>query len=63
MNAVKLAVIGAGLIGQRHLEIAHQIAECELVAICDTNPAGVHIAQQYDVPFYKTIIACLQKSR
>lgn len=52
MDSVKLAVIGAGLIGQRHLELIHASTECQLVAVCDPNPNAAAIAKEYGVPFY-----------
>ena len=53
MKPIKIAVIGTGLIGQRHIEIANRIPECELVAACDANPKGEEIAKRYDIPFYQ----------
>ena len=53
MNSVKIAVIGTGLIGQRHLEIASKIPECELVAASDAHPDGAQMAQKYGIPFYR----------
>ena len=38
MNPVRLAIVGAGVIGRRHVEIAHADPHCELVALCDANP-------------------------
>jgi len=52
MNPIKLAVVGAGLIGQKHLEILRASSECELVAVCDAHPSGAAIAAKYGVPFY-----------
>ena len=62
MNSLKLAVIGAGLIGQRHLELVHASAECQVSAICDPNPVAATIAAQYDVPFYQDYRTLLQES-
>jgi predicted dehydrogenase len=33
VSSIKLAVIGTGLIGQKHLEIISANADCELVAV------------------------------
>ena len=52
MSSVKLAIIGTGLIGQRHLEIANNIKDCELVAASDANPDGASMAHQYGIAFY-----------
>lgn len=60
MNPIKLAVIGAGLIGQTHLKLIDASPACELVAICDPNPQVVSIARQYKVPFYREVSALLE---
>jgi len=54
-NPVKLAVIGAGLIGQKHLELVHANPNCELVAVCDANPGTAVSAEKYEVPFYEDV--------
>lgn len=59
MNPIKIAVIGTGLIGQKHLEIVEANAECALVAVCDADPAGAAIAAKYGVPFYQNYTALL----
>lgn len=61
LNSTKLAVIGAGLIGQRHLELIQANADCQLIAICDPNPNAAAIAQQYHVPFYQDYASLLSE--
>ncbi len=53
MNLTRLAVIGTGLIGLRHLAAAQRNTNVTLVAACDTNPAGAQIAATYGIPFYQ----------
>jgi predicted dehydrogenase len=53
MNSIKLAVIGTGLIGQKHLEVVSSNAGCELVAVCDAHPNAVVTTEKYGVPFYQ----------
>ncbi len=53
MDPVKLAVIGAGLIGRKHLEVVSAAAKCELAAVCDAFPGAAAVAEQYGVPFYQ----------
>ena len=53
MSSLKLALIGAGLIGQKHLEIVHASADCQLVAVCDAHPNAAALAAQYGVRFYR----------
>jgi predicted dehydrogenase len=59
MSSIKLAVIGTGLIGQKHLEIIRVKAECELVAMCDARPDGAVTAEKYGVPFYQDYFTLL----
>lgn len=53
MSALKLALIGAGLIGQKHLELVAANADCKLVAICDTQASGAALAEKYGARFYQ----------
>ena len=47
---VRLAVAGAGLIGQRHIEEIDASAIAELAAIVDPFPAADDVARKYSVP-------------
>jgi predicted dehydrogenase len=49
---VKLAVMGAGLIGRRHIEHALAVPECVLSAIIDPSPAGRELAAKHHVPWF-----------
>ncbi len=53
MNSVNIAIIGTGLIGQRHLDLASKIPGCKLVAASDTHPDGAKMGQKYSIPFYE----------
>ncbi|MEZ4706379.1 MAG: Gfo/Idh/MocA family oxidoreductase [Caldilineaceae bacterium] len=59
MRTLKLAVVGAGLIGQKHLELVATNADCELVAICDAQPHAAALAAKYGVRFYREYAAML----
>lgn len=49
MSHLKLAVIGAGLLGSRHARVWHELPETELVAVTDLNPTrAAEIATQYN---------------
>jgi virulence factor len=53
MDQVKIGVIGAGRMGQRHARIYANLRHTQLAGICDVNPqVGEAVARQYDVPFY-----------
>ena len=60
MNPVKLAVIGAGLIGRKHAELIATHSTCSLVGICDVDPSRSSIADELEVPFYQDIEGLLQ---
>ena len=52
---MRLAVAGAGLIGQRHLEEIAASPSAEVAAIVDPFPAAATIAEKYSVPRYPTL--------
>jgi predicted dehydrogenase len=62
-NAVRLAVLGAGLIGKRHIE--HIIAEpqAELYAVVDPSPAGQEVASAKGVRWYPNFAALIATGR
>lgn len=55
MSRLKIAVIGAGLIGKKHIELVACNSDCELAAICDENSTVREIARQYNTRFYPNI--------
>lgn len=60
MHKLRLAVIGAGLIGKRHIDLVAAEPTCELVAICDAQPAAATLAATYGASFfadYATMLA------
>jgi predicted dehydrogenase len=62
MKAIKLAVIGAGLIGRKHMELVSASTDCTLVAMCDADPARAATAEEFGVPFYQDLAALLSES-
>jgi len=52
---VRIAVAGAGLIGQRHIEEIDASASAELAAIVDPFPAAAEIAAKFSVPIYSSL--------
>jgi predicted dehydrogenase len=62
-NPVRLAVLGAGLIGKRHIE--HIIAEprTELHAIVDPSPAGKEVASAKGANWYPNFTAMISSGR
>lgn len=52
MNPTRIAVIGAGLIGKRHLSVLRENAAYEVAAIADPSPAAATLAKEAGVPYY-----------
>ena len=52
MEPVKIAVLGAGLIGKRHIEQVMAEPSAALMAIVDPSPVGRDIAALKGVPWY-----------
>ncbi len=63
MKPVKLAVVGAGLIGSRHARLVRGQPECSLVGICDPDPGRRPVAEELDVPFYRDLSALLEEQQ
>ena len=56
MDQLRLGVIGAGVMGQRHCRIYSNMRRARLVGICDAKPEiGHRTAQQFEVPFYENL--------
>ena len=63
MERVRLAVIGAGLIGAKHAELIRANPSCCLAGICDLAPARQATADKLGVPFYQRIEDILDRER
>jgi predicted dehydrogenase len=63
MNKTRIAVAGAGYIGQAHMEVALRTPCCVLSAIVDPSPAAVAVAARVGVPLYTSIKALLADDR
>ncbi len=55
MTRTGIAVVGAGLIGRRHIELIRQSDCCELAAIVDPASAAEDLARECGVPAYRTL--------
>ncbi len=55
MHPVKLAVVGLGLMGARHVEIIRSFGGCDLVGICDLNENLRSLADRHNIPFFQDI--------
>lgn len=59
MDKLKVAVVGAGILGSRHARVFHEQADTELVAVVDVNAARSEVAQRYGAKFYPDVRALL----
>ena len=59
MPKTRLALVGAGVIGKRHLKAIGEVGEAELVAISDTNAEAESLARDNEVPFFSSTEAML----
>jgi predicted dehydrogenase len=54
-NTIRIGIVGAGLIGKAHLRNYENIADAEVVALCDVNEAEARrVAEQFRVPHIYT---------
>jgi predicted dehydrogenase len=63
MRPIRLAIAGAGLIGQAHIRVARQESACELVAVVDPAPAGAAVAASVGVAHFRTLADMLTQDR
>jgi predicted dehydrogenase len=52
ISVVRLAVIGAGLIGAKHARLITEIPEAHLVGVADINPAGRSVAGDLGAEYF-----------
>ena len=50
---VRLASIGAGMIGQVHARVAARLEDCEYVALCDADPGKEKLAAELGTKYYR----------
>ncbi len=58
-NPVRLAVVGAGPIGRRHLQAIAAEPSCRAVAVVDPAPAGATAASEWNIPHHLDLEAML----
>jgi predicted dehydrogenase len=59
MQTTRIAVAGAGYIGQAHIAVTQASPRCTLAAIVDPSPAAAGVAARAGVPLYPSIEALL----
>lgn len=56
MNPIRIALAGAGLIGQAHMEVIAGLgAQCVLSALVDPSPGAAAVAAKANVPLYTSL--------
>jgi len=63
MTRTRIAIAGAGYIGQAHMAVARASASVMLSAIVDPAPAAADIAAQAGVPLYQSLEELLARDR
>jgi predicted dehydrogenase len=63
MSKTRIAVAGAGYIGQAHMGVARTSTTVTLSAIVDPSPAAQAVADQAGVPLYKSLAELFEKDR
>jgi predicted dehydrogenase len=63
MRKVRIAVVGAGLIGLRHIEETQRSRSAQLSAIVDPSPRAAEIAKREGVPIYSSLDELIAKAR
>lgn len=61
MNQIRIAIVGAGVIGKRHLAAINNTSHAELVGIADPFPASVSVAREAGVDHFIDSSAMLEK--
>ncbi len=61
---IKYGVVGVGIIGRVHVDVAAKLKETELVAIADVNIANAKaVAEKYHVRWYQNYVEMLEKEK
>jgi predicted dehydrogenase len=63
MTKTRIAIAGAGTIGQAHMAVALRSPTCILSAIVDPSPAAIAVAQTAGVPLYTSLQDMLASHR
>jgi predicted dehydrogenase len=63
MTRTRIAVAGAGYIGQAHMGVAQASSRCTLSAVVDPSPAAAEVAAKAGVPLYRSLAELFEKDR
>lgn len=59
----RIAVAGAGLVGKRHLQAISLANRVTLAGVVEPSDAGLSIAREYEVPWYRSLTALLDDKK
>lgn len=63
MKKLKMALVGAGVIGKVHAQCLHENPNIEFCAVVDINEkAAKELAKKYNIKWYNSVAACLKES-
>lgn len=62
-NKTKLAVIGAGLIGQKHAALITTCSQATLAGVCDQDASRRAVADQFESAFYQDLEQLLSQEK
>jgi len=63
MERARLAVIGVGSMGAKHVELVHAHKTCSLAGICDVDPSRKSVADALGVPFHRSVEELIQREQ
>lgn len=63
MSRLRIAIVGAGSMGQSHLAVVQRSASCKVCALVDPAPAAAKVAQDAGVPLYATLDQLIEHDR
>ena len=52
MSELRIAILGAGTMGRRHVDYVNASNDCQLVCICDPDTGVAALAAENEVPFF-----------
>ena len=52
MSQLRIAILGAGTMGRRHIDYVNASRECQMVCICDPDSGVAALAARNEVPFF-----------
>ncbi len=52
MSKLRIAILGAGTMGRRHIDYVNASGDCQLVAICDPDSGVAELAARNEVPLF-----------